>query len=435
MGLSDEFTVNSIVQQGSVSGGLLCTAATGEVVEEINSGGCQLGELTVKVLIFVDDIASTNTDMQDHYRSHEKIVWFSNKKRLTLNGPKCMTMLINGKPSDVVPRLKINGIPLARKVVVTYLGDQFNERGDNKDLIEDRRQKGHICLVNSLSLCSDVTMGLFIIQTMLILYKGLFLAVVLYNSQAWSNLTKQDLKVLTTMQLKFLKRIFHSPASTSNCLTFLETGTLPIEQEIHKRQLSFLYHILSLHDDDPVRICYMEQLKYECAPNWANEVKQIRKRYNITENDDEISELSKDKWKYIVKSKIKQSSLDSLKEELTNQKQHAVLDMYEELEPQEYISELPPSLARTVFHIRTGTVDLKSVRKYKYQDTVCRLCGNAEESVEHVVNHCAKVARTRSIENIYNATNRDDMVEVARRCNDFAASVDEIECSGSVTSQ
>ena len=51
------------------------------------------------------------------------------------------------------------------------------------------------------------------------------------------------------------------------------------------------------------------------------------------------------------------------------------------------------------------------------------------------MNHCAKVARTRSIDNIYNATNSDDMVEVARRCNDFAASVDEIECSGSVTSQ
>ena len=77
VGLTEEFTVKSIVQQGSVCGGTLCTASTGEVAEEIIEGGSQLGEVNIKVLIFVDDIIAINRNSQDVYQSHEKVVWFT----------------------------------------------------------------------------------------------------------------------------------------------------------------------------------------------------------------------------------------------------------------------------------------------------------------------------------------------------------------------
>ena len=425
VGLTEEFTVESIVQQGSVCGGTLCTAATGEVVEEITEGGCQIGELNVKALVYVDDIIAVNRDTQDAYNSHEKIMWFSRKKRLTVNVPKCLVMMVNGKVTDVTPRLKIDGVPLSKKAVATYLGDQFNEKGDNKDLIEERKKKGQICLVTSLSMCSDITMGLFTIQTMMVLYRSLFLQVVLYNAQAWSNLTKQDITVLKTIQLKFLKRIFHAPSSTSNPLTFLETGTLPIEQEIHKRQLAFLHHILSLQNNDPVKMSYNEQLKYECAQNWANEVKQIRETYGIRESDTEIITLSRKCWKYKVKTTISKHTIDMLTKELSNQKQYSVLPMYSELKPQEYLYSFPPAKARTLFHIRTGTVDVKAVRKYRYNDTVCRLCGTGDENIDHIANHCTKITRTHLITDVY-ANQIDDMAEVVNRYNDFTNKLDEL---------
>ena len=116
----------------------------------------------------------------------------------------------------------------------------------------------------------------------------IFLAVILYNAQSWSNLTEHNIMDLQVIQLKFLKRMMHAPTSTSNVATFLETGMMPIEDEIHVKQLTFLHHIITLKDEDPVKTTYHQQLSYPFEPNWANTVGQLRKKYDIHETDDEI---------------------------------------------------------------------------------------------------------------------------------------------------
>ena len=145
-----------------------------------------------------------------------------------------------------------------------------------------------------MSLCNEITLGVYTVETMLLLYKSLFLQVVLYNSQAWCNLTKQEISTLNTVQMKYLKRIFHAPPSTSNPITLLETGNIPIEQEINKRQLNYLHHILRQDKDDPIKMVYDEELKLSHQNNWANEVKLLRKKYEIAETDAEIEAKASD---------------------------------------------------------------------------------------------------------------------------------------------
>ena len=76
-GKTEEFTVTNIVQQGSVCGGVLCSASTAEVVTDINTGGTQIGTATLKALVYVDDIATININVDDVYSSHEKVKPFS----------------------------------------------------------------------------------------------------------------------------------------------------------------------------------------------------------------------------------------------------------------------------------------------------------------------------------------------------------------------
>ena len=63
------------------------------------------------------------------------------------------------------------------------------------------------------------------------------------------------------------------------------------------------------------------------------------------------------------------------------------------LQTQDYFFYLQPADARLVFSIRCGTLDLKTLRKYNYAegDVMCRLCGNKEETVNHIVNECASL--------------------------------------------
>ena len=427
VGLTDETLIKSIVQQGSVSGGVLCSASTGEVTKENLGRGCQIGCANMKAITFVDDITTLSTEVSDTYTSNDSVQWFSKKKRLSLNIPKCMTMGINLRPSDILPRLKIDKQPIKCVEKTTVLGDSFNSVGSNKDLIDDRATKGKACIISAMSLCNEITLGVYTVETMLLLYKSLFLQVVLYNSQAWCNLTKQEISTLNTVQMKYLKRIFHAPPSTSNPITLLETGNIPIEQEINKRQLNYLHHILRQDKDDPIKMVYDEELKLSHQNNWANEVKMLRKKYEIAETDAEIEDYTKDRWKNIVDRKVKAYAIDMLNKELSCQKHGAKMFLYDQLKAQDYLKTLTPHKARKLFHVRAGILDIKTVRKYWYGDADknCRLCHQEEEDVDHVVNRCINITRTGTIANIL-TNNIVDMEAIADRCICFATKVKEL---------
>ena len=423
-GITDEFRVNNIVQQGSVCAGILCSASTGEINANLPSGGAQIGLSNIRCLTFVDDIATLNHTLQDTYNAHEKVLWFSNIKRLTLNAKKCMLMCVDARAKNALPQLKIDGTKLEVKEFVTYLGDIFNRKGNNYDLIQDRVKKGKSCIVNSMSLCSDITMGMFAIETLLLLYKGLFLQIVLYNAQAWSNLNNMDRTNLQTIQLKFLKRMFHAPSSTSNCRTFLETGIIPIMYEVHIKQLTFLYHILSLSEDDPVKINYLEQKKYP-ADNWANEVAALSRKYDIDETEEEeIVEHSKESWKRLVKSKVRKHAYEVLVSEAAEQKNPIDSSSYLSMRQQPYLTDLSPAQSRMIFRLRTNTIDLKAVRQYQYgEETMCRLCKSEEETATHVINSCPNVPREMEIPNVY-TTNCDQLRQIAVRLSKFYDLID-----------
>ena len=107
---------------------------------------------------------------------------------------------------------------------------------------------------------------------------------------------------------------------------------------------------------------------------------------------------------------------------MSEQKSGSKLSRYTDLIPQNYLTELHPSKARKMFHVRAGVIDFKTVRKYWYSDSACRLCGQGDETVEHVVNMCGSVPRTSTVDNLY--TNCIDQMEmVAERCLAFAKMV------------
>ena len=71
-------------------------------------------------------------------------------------------------------------------------------------------------------------------------------------------------------------------------------------------------------------------------------------------------------------------------------------------------------------------MDIKSVRKYKYSDTVCRLWGDPNENIEHVLNQCNKIPRVSRIDNIF-TSDEEEMTAIAERFAVFATQVKELE--------
>ena len=155
-------------------------------------------------------------------------------------------------------------------------------------------------------------------------------------------------------------------------------------------------------------------------------MKDLRKHYNIPEDDSEIEKFSKEKWKKHIKKYVKQHALEDLNAELSKLKHASQITTYNTMKPQQYFEILKPHHSRKLFHVRAGIVDIKSVRKYKYSDTLCRLCGDPDENIEHVLNDCNMIPRVFRIDNVFTC-DREEMAAIAERFALFATKVNELE--------
>ena len=172
-------------------------------------------------------------------------------------------------------------------------------------------------------------------------------------------------------------------------------GVLPIIAEINIKKLTFLHHILTLDNDDPVLKTYQQQKTYIAEKNWANECQHLRKLYEIAIEDKEISLLSKEVWKNKVKERVTTNILKKLNEEKLKMKKVSNTGVYTNLKCQEYLTELKSDLARHLFRVRAKISFVKEHKNYEFaaDNMQCRVCGCGPETLEHVLCKCSILHR------------------------------------------
>ena len=389
-GTCEGFSRPTVVKQGTVFGPVICSTSTAVFVHRNREArGFQIGNMSINTVILVDDVGNINGDVVGVIKSHDNMNDFSRLKRLPLGGIKCFLLPINCRNKEL-PILKIGSHSMEVKDKIIYLGAFFNRRGTNKDLIDDRIQKGRTCMVNSIAMCSDITLGAYDIPSLILVYNSAFVSTLLYGCQFWTRVLKNEEKRLTTIQLQFLKQILRVPRSTCNCYVYLELGVLPIVAIIHIRKLTFLHHILCLENDDPVQRAYLQQLTYIAEKNWANECNELRETYRIDENDEEIASVSKKAWKRRVKKKVREKVLQDLNEERLTMKKVSKTKAKENMNCREYLKKMRSDQARLVFRVRSRMTLVKEHRKYDFKEDnmQCRLCDMEPETLEHVMHEC-----------------------------------------------
>ena len=368
-----------------------------ELCNEEIDGGMAIGTAKIGPLAFVDDLTTINTNIKAAVSSNLSVCFFSDRKKQPLNETKCYLLPINVKPIDAVPIQEVNGQIITVKSEVECLGDIFNSKGDYSDLIKDRFRKGYVCLINAMALCSNQSMGKYAISSLITIYTTVFLPTVLFNSETWSNLINKDLEKLSSIQMKFLKRMLHCPRGISNSFTLLELGLLPIEDEISVRQLMFLHHIINLADGDTVKNVFEQQSCYPYEQNWRKHILSLLVKYNLTEDIPSIRDLSRSVWKTRVSKAITKYVLQKLNRGCMAQSKTAYLGLYKELEEKSYVRDLPPQKARTWFQLRGGIYNIKGNRPFQYVDLTCRGCKDGVEDFDHVVNNCPKIRRNELV--------------------------------------
>ena len=201
-------------------------------------------------------------------------------------------------------------------------------------------------------------------------------------------------------------------------------GILPVKYEIHKRQLSFLHHIIHLSDDDPVRNVWKYQGTLPEYKNWWTGVKELMLKYSINFSEDQIKEMSKESYKEKVKKAVKNVAFEELKAECRSKGKTEKIK-YTVFTTQKYITSLYPNHSRIIFKCRSKTLDIKEHMQYKYKDGIhCRWCGISDETVSHIVNCGYNGQPIDDVEEIIYGSDIQKMKDVAERIEDFIERVD-----------
>ena len=135
---------------------------------------------------------------------------------------------------------------------------------------------------------------------------------------------------------------------------------------VSKRRLFYLWNILRHEKDELISKVYNTQKVFETKSDWCRMLKNEREKYSIEETDEEISKMSKYKFKSLVNKKVNNFAFKYLKDKAEmHKKSKNILEGIRNnasLKRQLYLNEnqLSKTDCQLLFKLRTMMLDVKS---------------------------------------------------------------------------
>ena len=187
--------------------------------------GYQFGQVNIKPIEFVDDLADPKNSLTSAHVSNSVIEQIQLEERLKPSAKKCELLAIGS--DDAGYTLNVNGRTIKHVSSVKYLGDILNAQGSNVALIKSRVDRSHGSVAQLISICKEAHFGLQQIEMMFLPYKAVFLPRMIYNCDSWSKLTSKGITELQRGLLHYLRSITEIPKSTLIAAVYLEFGVWP----------------------------------------------------------------------------------------------------------------------------------------------------------------------------------------------------------------
>ncbi|CAC5407671.1 unnamed protein product [Mytilus coruscus] len=230
------------------------------------------------------------------------------------------------------------------------------------------------------------------------IYKIYILPRLLYSLEVLPlNLTQ--LKALSDFHLTFLRNIQSLPTRTASIGIYSLLGALPLEAELHKRQLSLL-HSISVSENQNLKEILLRQYHLQINQGtFLERIEFVLQQYNLPT----IEELwdntpSKFTWKHTVRSAISDFWNDKFRTEIAQKSTLNRLDTNSikigETHPVwNSALNIPDETKRAIVKARilTGTYMLQS-NKAKFGidnvDATCPICFIEDENLIHFITRC-----------------------------------------------
>ncbi|CAC5357508.1 unnamed protein product [Mytilus coruscus] len=397
------------VRQGGILSPFLYKVYVNNLREDLKSHslGFKIGTTYVGCPTCANDVAFISNCEQELQCMLSVTNHHANQSRVTINSSKTKTVILN-KPksinrSDLQWTLGKNYIYPSEDT--THLGLIRAEIKENDVNIEARISIARRTLYSLMNTGLHGTNGLNP-QTSYKIYQSYVIPRLLYGMEILP-LNQKQMDIFSRFHKKNLRNFQSMPARTATGAVYLILGALTIEAEIHKRQLSFLYNIVSC-DNSTILDLVDRQLimNMDNQQSFFCKVAGTLAMYDLPSIDSlKQQPPSKLKWKSSVKMALQKYWTKFFLEEIESKTTLVHLDRT--LLKIGSVHLVLTSLSSTISDVKKGAVKTRLLtgtylfesNKHKFsggkESSLCRLCGTSNEDITHFLLLCPALHQQR----------------------------------------
>ena len=224
---------------------------------------------------------------------------------------------------------------------------------------------------------------------------AIIIPIITYSCEGWST-NKEENKELQSIFNKALKTILYLPQGTPTTILLNETGNLPIEYIIKKKQTLQAKRIGEMKEESQIK-----DATKTTHSTWRENVEKNAEEFHLK---DVLSITNKNSLKRLIQDEISTKILDNIENETSNKTK---VKHWKERKKNilvgkrpDYMDKLTRKQCNAIIKTRSSMLAAKAnFKRANETDPVCRFCVKEKETQEHVLQHCPKVEnRTTTIE-------------------------------------
>ena len=184
------------------------------------------------------------------------------------------------------------------------MGDWISSQLDNRKNIENRVNIGISTISQIMSMLKQVSLGYFYVEIGLIFRESMLISRLLFNSEVWLRVKKDQLKKLTAIDELYLRRILGLKQTVNKESLYLETGMINLPTMIQQRMIMYYWQLLQRNNSE-LTVKILNAQKHDTEKfDWFEQIQCDLKELKIDLNEEQIKSLSKLKFKQYVKARI-----------------------------------------------------------------------------------------------------------------------------------
>jgi hypothetical protein len=267
-----------------------------------------------------------------------------------------------------------------------YLGDYITKYGNSKETIKERRTRGNAIVSEMRALLRDIPLGSFRTQIGLVLRQAWFLNGCLFNSEVWSGYIDSDLSDLVIIDHQIMRLITNCQSKVPVEMLYLESAQLTIQSIISVRRLLYLHEILSRSESELIYQVYSAMKEAPLKDDWIHLVRKDMVNIDLMLTDSQISKLTKQEFKILIKKKIRHFTFLGLEQIKSGHSKVKHIPHYDLKKPQAYL--MSPSFSNNqsslLFNLRSQCVN---EFKSNFFTSYCPFCSKSNHIYEDTQFH------------------------------------------------